>query len=222
MKQITSLNKITSYLDKMMQDDMNGIMQNILMEMRDRIPKELPDVLKMSSSYKEIINTESDIHTQLGVPDIEKRFDEIFKTLSTFTQENVTFKPCKIKNGNVTAGFLEINLIPDDFKEVLESSFSNFTSITKRGANTYPWFGWLVQSEKSEYNPLIHGFRINYSFPQFSRTDNAIMLKAGNFSWSLPPEYSGTTRKNFITEVIDAQSTYLEKIFIDIASMYGN
>lgn len=219
MKQITSLSKITSYLDKMMEDDINDTLLRIIEDMKKRIPQELPDILKMSNQYKELINANSDIYTQIGNENIEKDFESIFTLLSTVTSENIEFIPCKIRNGEVSSGYLEINIIPDDFKQVLEADFSKF--ISEKGF-TVPWFGWLVQAEKSEYNPIIHGYRISYSFPEKSRTDGAIMLKAGALSWSLPPDYTGTTRKNFITEVIDAQQIYLEKIFLESVEKYGS
>lgn len=153
-----------------------------------------------SSTYQSLLSGQ--LKAEFGLPDSDDRLDEI---LNFWSKIYAKFDKPKINNNQITGGF-KIQMIQKDFKDVLSASASSF--VTSKG-DRLDWLEWLLLFGKKT---IIKDYNVVFGNYKTSRTRMAIMRNTISGKWSVPSEYAGTIKDNWITRIIDSLDEDINQI----------
>ena len=151
-----------------------------------------------------LVNGPLDKH--FGIPSGEAlvRVGSIIQTIIN----NIYVRYIKVSvKGKTLTGGIEVNVLKSDFKDVLNNSEA---VITTDNGDKLPWLEWLLLRGD---NIIVSDHVIKFGSFTTSRSGGAVMIeKAGGF-WRVPPQYSGTIRKNWLTRsIFDVSGAYVDMI----------
>jgi len=163
--------------------------------------------LQQTDTYRSLIDSKGTLRTQFGLQYKEAQVDPII--LKASQSVDIVIKPFRSVagshiRGGITIGMLEINFEQDLANEPTASFISEKDKLV-------PWVKWLL----TEGDRIAVADYTIKTFPQRSRTRSLIMVKptqGTERNYRVPPEYSGTVGKNFITEALDDEVTVMGEI----------
>lgn len=148
-----------------------------------------------------------DLGGQLGIPSGAEAF--FVNRIVTEIANNIAldFHPIKMSGNNITGGFT-FYVAKDDFSDIL--ALPEATIITSKG-QILPWLEWLlIQGNKV----IISEHSLAFS-PGHSRSHSYIMVKDAGGFWSVPSQFAGTVKDNWITRALD---THIKAIQVIVAT----
>lgn len=136
------------------------------------------------------------LQAEFGLPDGGARMVQIIDTwVNSIT---VSISKALVVGGSIKAS-LKISAIERDWSDVLSLPAARL--ITEKGA-VLPWLEWLLTSGT---RIIIREYDVSMTTrARSSRTGRAIMVKGRTKRWRVPPEFSGTTRNNFVTRAVES------------------
>lgn len=193
------------------------IVRKILIEIRDQIKNRLRTISKsIEENIKDYISfciKDSDFYnnlvygklrSDLGVVDPTMAMSQIIDALKSTVM--VTTSDVRVYNNLGVQTTITVKAIPDDFQSVLSTSMAQYT--TPNG-QVVPWLSWVLFEGTS---PVVLDYELVYGQPMFSRTGDAIMRMQPGSKWSIPSEFAGTVRNNFITQALNSNIPKLEEM----------
>lgn len=159
----------------------------------------LSDSIKGQPEYANIIY--NDLRYEFGLLNAFARLDAILNVL--VQSVTVEIKNLKVRGNGFTGG-LTINAVRSGYSDILTLPESSF--LTEKGVQL-DWLEWLLLEGDSIIIADYHFRRVDT--PR-SRTGGGLMVKGG--TWSVPSQYSGTIRNNFITRAIQDIQEPISKV----------
>ena len=108
-------------------------------------------------------------------------------------------------NGSSFGG-VRVEILIDDFSDVLQLSEAVYSSINKYGqATPIPWLDWLLTKGNSLI--ITEWEVLNKGAFKGTRTGTAVMVhptKRPAKGFQIPPQFAGVTDKNWLTDIIDS------------------
>jgi hypothetical protein len=126
---------------------------------------------------------------EIGVPDINSRLISIMQTIS----KNVRIKISPGKQLRMT-----INIIEEDYSDILSLPESVYAYTSSRGSGVLEWVKWILLGGSGT---IIGGFDFSPVPSPFSRTGGGLMVAGGG--WSVPSNLAGTSQNNILTRALD-------------------
>lgn len=114
----------------------------------------------------------------------------------------ITIRPQK-KSNTIEASFI-INMIKENFSEIISSSGASYT--TEKGSKI-DWLRWLLLEGQ---NSVIIGYKYIPKADPNSRTGRGIMISGESAIYRVPPQFAGTIDDNWITRGVDASVPEIE------------
>ena len=134
------------------------------------------------------------LQVEFGLPDGRQRIDDILDLWARSIFIKIT--PVRIIKGQFRAS-LRVSAIQRDWKDVL--SLPAARVITNKG-QILPWLEWLLTAGS---RIIVRDYDVVFtSKVRTSRTGRGIMVKGRSRRWRVPPEFSGTSRNNFVTRAL--------------------
>lgn len=95
-------------------------------------------------------------------------------------------------------GHIVVSVFPKDFVDnILKGAYATY--LTKQN-QPIPWLQWWLTLGDQI---IIRRYIVDYSRIKGSRTGLATMKKVKKGGWRVPPQYSGTKTRNFITRALE-------------------
>jgi len=140
---------------------------------------------------------------ELGVNTPTARLRTIIETLAQ--QLVLTNKPLKVQANGLRGGF-RLQMIEADWRKVTNL---NEAWIKERTKVDFPWLDWLLTQGSKV---VVREYDVHIQVGT-GRTGKAHMRKNYNRKmWNVPPEFSGTTKDNFVTDILDILEIELKQI----------
>lgn len=172
-----------------------------------KIEKQIRDLVRRaiqsSPEYQSLAHGQ--LQGEFGIVDSQARLDIILKIwINSIT---VSVNPVKRSGGQLKGG-IRLEMISGDYQDVI--NIPEAYVITEKGTRLN-WLEWLLLfGDRS----IIRDYTIGID-QERSRTGVNIMVKAKNKRWAVPPQFSGTINKNFVTRTLDPLDAQITKIVED-------
>lgn len=108
----------------------------------------------------------------------------------------IDYKP--VTGSTSFRGGLSLQMVQTDWGDVLSTDAA---IITTANGQVLPWLEWLLLNGDKT---IIKDYEVVMKSSSRSRSGMALMTKKQSAKWRVPPEFSGTINKNFVTEALDA------------------
>ena len=159
--------------------------------------------LMQSNTYQDLISDTSVLRGEMGLTNPVGKLDDLINIWSQSIK--FTFRKVTRSALGISGGFT-IKFNRASWADVLSSSSAKQDNTHSRSGNppVLNWLEWLlIRGDES----IIIGYDASFAErhgASSGRTGLAIMIKPKIFrSWSVPPGYSGTKDRNFVTQVLD-------------------
>ena len=193
---------IANRITKALRDELIPLLSSAFTKSQSEISALVQSSILFSDTYQSLANGQ--LRAEFGVRDSQDSLDEI---LSFWSKVYAKFDKPRVSNGKIVGGF-KIEMIQRDFRDVIGLPSASFT--TAKG-DRLDWLEWLLLFGKKtiikDYNVVFGNFRT-------SRTGEAIMRPTVQGKWSVPNEYAGTIKDNWITRIIDSLDDEINNILI--------
>ena len=186
-----------------------AILQSLLSDTKkymNKVAKQLePDIKSIvkngfmnSNEYRSLLS--GALRYEFGLANPGNKVSQI---LQVWENTTVKFQTPKIK-GNQIYGNLQISMINASYNDVLGLPAASVE--TKKG-QSLPWLEWLLlMGDKT----IIKDYEIFIGSNSRSRTGGAVMKKVVGGKWKVPSEFSGSSKNNWVTRVLDSISTEID------------
>jgi len=145
-----------------------------------------------SPTYNSLINGQ--LKAEFGLDNASGRVAEILNFWKNLTIE---YKKPSIKKDQIIASF-SLSMIKADYSDVFTTAAAVVS--TEKGAQL-EWLQWLLLfGDKT----IIREYDVQIGPNSRSRSGNGIMVSSQGGRWSVPSAYSGTSKKNWITQAVDS------------------
>jgi hypothetical protein len=170
-----------------------------------KLKQNLPDIIRNA-----IINTPEyeslsigKLKYEFGIANVDSKLSSLLNVWST----NISYQyQAPIVTGSRIKSSFSASMIKADFSDVLYADFAAVVD-TVRGY-TLPWLEWLLLEGNKT---IVKNYEVVFGANKFSRTGFAVMQPSRR-SWRVPPEFSGTSRDNWITRAIDNAEPIIQKL----------
>lgn len=193
---------IANRMTKALRDELIPLLTSAFTKSQREISTLIQSSILFSDTYQSLVSGQ--LRAEFGLRDSQDRLDEI---LSFWSRVYAKFDKPRVSNGKIVGGF-KIEMIQRDFRDVIGLPSASLT--TAKG-DRLDWLEWLLLFGKKtiikDYNVVFGNFRT-------SRTGQAIMRPTIQGKWSVPTEYAGTIKDNWITRIIDGLDDEINNILI--------
>lgn len=163
--------------------------------LEERLRPEIEIALHDSEAWNSLLGGR--LRDELGLENPAATLAEIASVVAASAAFTPT-RPSPDELGGIT-----VEVVRQDFLDVLNVSGSSYESIGKRGSHEIPWLEWMLfgGDDVQVIGSFVHSFG---AAKAASRTGHALMVtsKRGDKSWSVPAEFSGVKEDNFLTRAI--------------------
>ncbi len=182
------------------------------------IQRAFKKLIMESATYENLVSKSSVLRGELGLENPIGKLNDIIDTWSKSI--NFTFRKVRRSALGISGGFT-IRFIRSSWRDVLSSPSAKQENISRRSERgeapkSLNWLEWLLIRGDEK---IIVGFDATFAKrhgAESGRTKLAIMFKPKVFrSWSVPPGFSGTANKNFVTQVLDKMEVPVLKAMED-------
>ena len=186
-----------------------AILNSLLSDTKDymnkvakRLEPEIKNIVKegflRSSEYRSLLSGQ--LRYEFGLDSPASKVNQI---LEVWNNTVVTFDAPRIK-GNKIYSKLVVAMINSNYSDVLALDASQ--QRTKKG-QSLPWLEWLLlMGDKT----IIKDYEIFLGSGRNSRTGGVVMKKVVNGKWKVPSEFSGSSKNNWVTRVLDGVETQID------------
>lgn len=181
--------------------DIDVFMIGGIRSIKTTLPQVISSAITNTPEYSSLINGK--LRYEFGIPNPGPRLAGLIDTWIKNIQYTY-FKP-KIQ-GNKIKSSLSVNAIRVDFADVLYTDYAIVVDAAR--GYTLPWLEWLLVDGKKT---IVNNYEVILGSNKFSRTGGALM-KESKSSWSVPSEFSGNLRDNWITRAIDSSSSTIQTL----------
>lgn len=201
LKLLESNDEIANQILLAMKDVLNNTFSRALKNLRNRIPNEVKNAIISEPEYQSLVGGK--LKYEFGIPNSVSSLNNIIQTwINNIIIDSI---PITISGNNLKGGF-SINMIKDDYSDVLALNSSSVTD-SKSGAEL-PWLEWLLLYGGQI---IIKNYRVQMGPSRHSRTGMAIMVSSKE-NWRVPPEFAGTKSNNWITRSLSKLETTIPQI----------
>lgn len=189
---LESDNEISNRILKTLLPEISRYFNNAYKICKNNISNLVMEAITSAPEYQSLISGK--LKYEFGLPDAASRLSNI---LTFWKNIEISFeKPAILKNE--IRGSFNLSMIKADYTDVL--ALSDSVLVTEKGAEL-EWLKWLLLfGDKT----IIKEYVIDIGPNPRSRTGNAVMVGQTKGRWSVPPEFAGTIRNNWITRAIDS------------------
>lgn len=196
-----SSDKLNRLALKAFQKKMSKIMIKASREITREVRKLIKSSIRDQPEYSSLDNGELAAH--FGLKNGRQKIERIIDIWAG----NFIVKQTKATVGSGLVSFkMEIKAVRSDYSDVLTEEAA--TVRTKKG-DILPWLEWLL---KFGDRVIIRDFEIDFNPISGTRSGQAYMRKKAGGTWSVPPQFSGTQRNNFVTRAFKDLDSKLENI----------
>ena len=195
---VTSDKDIVAYATKDLARRVTSRLRGIENDIRLEIMNLIREAITTSSVYIALTSPGGRLRTELGIIQPQADLDRIISKML----DGITVTPLRTSLvGTTFSANLVATAVRDDFADLLNSGEGQYLSKNTQGKQTLvEWLKWLLTKGNAM---IIVGYDIRFNLPQYSRTDDAIMVKNRSKSWFVPADYAGTLEDNFITRALN-------------------
>jgi len=197
-KLLESDSEIASLILKSILGDAKNYFRKLGPKLQPEIQRIVKTAITNSLEYQSIVSGK--LRQHFGLPDGSSRLSQI---MALWERIQVETKSPKIKGSQIGAS-IEIVMIKADYSDVLNLPAS--VLVTEKGEQL-EWLNWLLLAGDKT---IIRDYEIVIGPSKYSRTGDAIMKKKVSGKWKVPSEFSGTSRSNWITRVLDSVSSEID------------
>ena len=190
---------------------LNGLqieLNSRLIKNRDKIEQRIRKILyrsiKSQPEYKSLLGGQ--LQSELGVVNTSSKLEELIT--EWLSGIKLTIHKIKIEAKQLVGG-VSLIISRDNYNNLL--SHSAATYYTEKGEEI-EWLRWLLlEGDKT----IIRQYQIGIDLGNYARTGlGNIMIRGGR--WSVPSEFSGTARNNFLTRALDSVDSQIGQAIQDI------
>ncbi len=190
--------QITQAILKGFLSDTKKYMNKITKKLEPEIQNIVRDGFLASPEYRSLLS--GDLKVQFGLSDPSTKVSQI---LDIWNNVRVSFDPPKIRSGQIYSK-LNLSMINASYNDVL--ALSGSVTQTLKG-QTLPWLEWLLLlGDKT----IITDYEIVIGPNPKSRSGGAVMKKVVNGKWKVPNQFSGSSKNNWVTRVLDSVSNQID------------
>jgi hypothetical protein len=160
--------------------------------LKESISRALYNAITTEPEYQSLLSGK--LQYEFGIPESAQKVNEIVKIWTDHVIVEVT--PVTLAGYNLKGGFT-INMIQDDYSDVLSSSAAQIVDETR--STVLPWLEWLLLNGNKI---IVKNYEVQVGPSPYSRTGLAIM-KPSKQNWRVPPEFSGTSSNNWVIRALD-------------------
>lgn len=188
---------------KAMVEDINAAIRRALPNILTDLQETIRTVIKLSPTYQALIggSLAGEFGFYAGAED--KRVTAIVDKIVDHIR--IKFTGFKIHGQNIT-NKLYIYILRSDFSEILSSPEA--VVITEKG-ESLPWLEWLLTLGN---RIAIVGYK-SILLTGEGRSGRGVMIEGDGFFWRVPPRYSGTIRKNWLTKALNDNIQFIDAQF---------
>lgn len=187
--------KIEKEIKKYVKSKVISLIPQIKLELQKSFFK----VVEQSIEYQSIVK-DFNLAGELGITNIDYALNAILHVWSS----NIVIKFIQTKG---KFGTLSIQMINDDYSDVLSLSEATIIYQSSKSDGRLEWLRWLLLEGG---NTIIS----EYEFQPdrgMGRTGFGIMVQKTGGGWSVPSEYAGTANDNFITRALSNFNLEIEQ-----------
>jgi len=181
-----------------MNDMLNRVVKNIVPKLRVIIK----DAIKNTPEYRSCNGGQ--LQAELGLPDITPLDDIIEQWANNIS---VQVKPVSIGSSGIKGGF-RIGAIEQKWEDVLKNPSASISSNGK----VLPWLAWLLIYGNKV---IVREYSVSVQPSPKSRSGKAVMVADKKGRWRMPPQFSGTSKNNFVTRAIDAAFSDIQVMILE-------
>jgi hypothetical protein len=205
LKLIETDKQIRQKVMKILQPEMAKFLKGIVPKLKSKIVPIVTTAIVSSPEYESILNGK--LKYEFGIPDSYLKLEGL---LSIWLNNiSITYNPPKISN-NFVLSSISINMIKADFSDVLGSDYAQVID-TNRGYGLF-WLEWLLLDGRKT---IVKDREVTLGPSKYSRTGFALMTESAR-DWSVPSEYAGTIKDNWITRAIDNAAEDVNSLLKDV------
>lgn len=165
--------------------------------------------IQRSSAWISLNKGPGNLDAHMGIPHYE--ISRRLNTLLGIWREEIIITPELIRRPNSFIFRYRFGAIKADFAEVLNSSAAEVPNDSKNARagltiNIIPWLDWLLTKGNAG---IVVGYKIDLAAGKhpFSRSGDAIMVKAEGVNYNVPDEFAGTLDDNFVSRALEELKT---------------
>lgn len=192
LKLIETDKQIRDKVMKVLQPQMAKFIKATIPKLKNKIVPMLSTAIVGSPEYESILNGK--LKYEFGIPDSYFKLEGLLGIWLNNIQ--IEYNPPKIAGSYVKTS-ISVNMIKSDFSDVLGSDYAQVID-SKRGYGLF-WLEWLLLDGRKT---IVPDHEVALGPSSRSRTGFALMVSSNN-DWSVPDEYAGTIKDNWITRAID-------------------
>jgi hypothetical protein len=194
----TSDNEIIRLACRELAATINTRLTGLEIDIKRKISELIQEAIRNSPVYIALSGGEGKLRTQLGIVSPKADMDFILRKMI----QGINVTPLVFNSsGTKFTAQLTATAIASDFIDLLSSGLGVYTSTNTQGKSTeVEWLKWLLTKGTAD---IIVGYIVKENVPDYSRTQDAIMVKNKSRAWFMPVDYAGTVEDNFITRATD-------------------
>lgn len=201
LKLLESNSEIANYILKAMKEILDVSFNKALRSLKSRIPNEVKNAIVSEPEYQSLISGK--LKYEFGIPDSASSVNKIIDIWINNISINTI--PITIVGNNLRGGF-DINMIKDDYSDVLSSASASV--VDSKTSSVLPWLEWLLLYGGQV---IIKNYTVQMGPNRNSRTGMAIMVSSKE-NWRVPPEFAGTKSNNWITRALTRLETIIPQL----------
>lgn len=201
LKLLESDSEVSNLILSIIKETLNNAFSKALKNLRNTIPVEVKNAIISEPEYQSLISGK--LRYEFGIPDASSAVNSIVDSWAN----NIVIDTIPIVvSGNGLKGGFSINMIKDDYSDVLNLAGSTIKD-SKSGA-VLPWLEWLLLYGGQI---IIKNYRVQMGPNANSRTGMAVMVSSKE-NWRVPPEFAGTKNNNWISRALNRLDTIIPNL----------
>ena len=201
LKLLESDNDIINYILLAMKDNLSIVFNNALKNLKTNIPNKVKQAIISEPEYQSLLDGK--LKYEFGIPGSASAVNSIIDTWTNNIQIDII--PITISGNSLRGGF-SINMVKDDYSDVLSLTGSSITDT--KTSSVLPWLQWLLLDGGKV---IIKNYIVQIGPNTNSRTGMAIMVSSKE-NWRVTPEFAGNKNNNWITRALSKFSTTIPNL----------
>lgn len=204
LKILESNKEIQNRIAKALLPAVSKYMNSIMILLKKELPVVLYSAIVNSPEYPEILRGR--LRYEFGIPSPARKLSGLLEIWTENVNVMYTQPTIASSTGNISAK-LNVGLVKADYSDVLGTNYAEVYDVVN--GYTLPWLKWLLLDGSV---PIIKDHFVVIGPNRRSRTGMAVMRQDTNKSWSVPKQYAGTQRDNWITRAIFSSRTEIQQV----------
>lgn len=184
-------NQINKLILSSLSDEINSVFKLSLSSILSSTKNLIKNALISQPEYNALKSGQ--LRFEFGIPNADN-IDSIIDTMCNTTI--IDFRPVNFNSNSLSGGFIITFLDNNALDSIISSSEA---SVQDSDGYSLPWLRWLLNEG---VKPIVKSYKVKMGPNNRSRTGMAIMVKS-NSSWTVPPQYAGTSSNNWISRAIN-------------------